>query len=459
MSQLIELLWRNKAYTEGIRDPLVGNDSRRGAMFAGFKTEMAFDNATGKPIKKTRQEYNAYDRICVYPGLCRDATNDYNIGPENGIDPSALDLPHNLQIPRTIKTDVFESSYQIDKMSGSDIGEGLSKWQDTPSDGVQRGLYPPTDWQQKNTTVPYHAVEPGMMIRKRQRHTTDASVVSEEYTTAGFVEDLNYANAGDTTISIDLAESIAGVGCTLKKIVVQCSKVEHHISEIVLDFSDITRGSGSISSNENPQSNLLTVLLDGREKMVTAYYDVKMGKFSSGKFKLGLRSVKYFPPLACAAGGFDSGSQVAIPGDITIGCEKLFAPSNSTGEPIDTTGYMYSYPNSLRGIVSETTGTAEGGSNKVTGARQVADVVNQGYDLNGSNKLSASTYHNYSDYSFTPKESNLTTTDAKSITQVEKNVSVEWRMPGVSNYTFKPRQTRGSILAINVVLQADVNAF
>ena len=87
MSQLIELIWRNTAYEEAIKDPSANRDDRKGAMFAGFKTEMAFDAMTSRTIKKVRQEHYAYDRMTVYPGMVRDSTYDYNIGPQKGVDP------------------------------------------------------------------------------------------------------------------------------------------------------------------------------------------------------------------------------------------------------------------------------------------------------------------------------------------------------------------------------------
>ena len=461
MSQLIELLWRNRAYVEGTLEPDSGQPERKGAMFAGFSSEMAFDNQSGRPIQKTRQEYLGYDRVCVYPGTCRDSKYDYNIGPEFGIDPASIDLPAHLQYPRTIKTDVFNTDNQIDAKAGVAFGTSMSKYQNTPALGAAKN----TGWEP--TAAPFYNTEPGMMIRKRARNAVDESVVTDQYAVAGFVPDLNYANAGDTTVSIDLAESIAGVGSVLKKITVQCSKANHHISEITLDFSDITRGSGSISSSENPQANLLTILLDGTEKVKECYFDCKMGKFGSNKFKLGLKSVKYFPPLACPSGGFDPGSQVAVPGDVTFGCERLYdlASAESKEPYVRRENGADSYPNPLRGATNASDHSLD--SHHISGARNVGDAVNQGYNIVGLGK----TTHSSTSYdgSILAKEENLTTTAPNSNAEIapspwtdtaniqHSRPEVMWKMAGCSSYTFKPREVRGTILAINVVLQADAS--
>jgi hypothetical protein len=456
MSQLIELLWRNKAYEEAIQDPVSGLPDRVGAMFGGFRTEMGFDNSAKKPVKKTRQEYHAYDRVCVYPGLCRDGIFDYAIGPEKGVDPSSMDLPSNLQIPRTVKTDVYGIAGHIDEVSktGSGThGESLETFHSVPSTGT--GTWAPKEH-------PYYHDPVGMMIRKRSRNQDDENAVAEEYATVKFVDDLNYANAGDTTISIDLAESIAGVGAVLKKVTVQCSKADHHISEVTLDFSDITRGSGSISSSEHPQANLLTILLDGKEKLHTAYFDCKMGKFGASKFKLGVKQVKYFPPMAHPSGGFDPGSQVAVPGSVTFGCERLYA-----GESTDTTDPYVgkrtaadTYANPHRGEVNATF--------PMSGRQMVSDAVNQGYQVAADTlKPEIHTYlkeggqlktmRNLEANSTTHANSGNPTTGTELSTQ--DGPAVSWRLAGCSSYTFKPRESRGTILAINVVLQADPTMF
>lgn len=465
MSQLIELIWRNKSYVEGTRDAADGYPQRKGAMFAGFKTEMGFDNMTGKPIKKTRQEYAGYDRVCVYPGLCRDGTHDYNIGPQKGVDPSSIDLPMDLQIPRTIPTEVYEPANQLDRVKGKPSVSGtLEHYQNDsePSDASQLDLW-------RSLSVPYNAVGTGMMIRKRSRFTDDSDVIAPVYAKVGFVDDLNYANAGDTTVSIDLNESISGVGAVLKKVVVQCSKTDHHISEVVLDFSDITRASGSISSSENPQANLLTILMDGHERVHTAYFDCKMGKFSASKFQLGVKSIKYFPPMGTPAGGFDPGSQVAVPGDVSVHCEKHYHDASATGTETTnraTTDVHYSLPNAYRSDPKDSAGNT-----LVTGARMVADAVNAGYHISGSSedgtaKTSAddsAQYPTHAKSSLTELSKNTTQTLATAahpgVHEITRDVSVAWSMPGVSSYTFKPRQPRGSVLAISIVLQADANMF
>ena len=481
MSQLIELLWRNKAYVEGCSDPHVSYPNRKGAMFAGFTTEMGFDNNNTQPSKKVRHEYINYDRVAVYPGVVQDHSNTYNIGPVNGTDPASTDLPANLQIPRTIKTDVFNANNRLEEGAAAD-------YHDRPEDGYGYGSKA-TDVDNFKAKPdakgrPPHLLNPGMMVRKQERFADDTDPVSSEYTSASFVEDIDFQNAGDTWVSIDLNDSIAGVGAILKKVVVQCSKADHHISEVCLDFSDVTRTSGSISSSENPQSNLLTILLDGKEKVHTAYFDCKMGKFGSSKFKLGLNRVRYFPPLSCEAGGFDSGSQVAQPGDLYFSCEKKFEPSIDNadiykgtardGETVEGAGDgtvdldikeeygrhpMQSWPNTLRGIPND----------YICGQQMVADSINAGYNLIGVDASGApAAVQSYMKTAVPGTTSDLLYNSTKTQEQndmfffpnptgeeIVNDCKINWLRTGCSTYTFKPRQPRGTILAINVVLQAD----
>lgn len=434
MSQIIELIWRNRAYEEATRDPVDGQPNRKGAMFAGFKTEMGFDSETHKSTSRLRQEYLAYDRLCCYPGAVRDSTNEYCIGPQHGVDPASLNLPYNLQYPRTVATDLFRAGSHRHVADTTESG-----WHATPDEAASRHkkLQPTTDY----------SVNPGMVVRKRSRNDVDSELIAPEYTTLKFADDISYANAADTTVSIDLQESIAGVNAVLKKVVVQCSKAEHHISEITLDFSDITRGSGSISSSENPQSNLLTILMDGHEKLHTAHFDCKMGKFQSSKLKFAVRNVKYFPPMACEAGGFDCGSQIAVPDSVTFNCER-----------VGTTNVAASLPNTLRGIPDDPfTSTISTGNNTredISGRSKVSDAVNQGYRLVGDGRTDQAT--TTTNGSYIPNDDNLTTVSYTDKTEIKDDVKVAWRQPGVSEYKFKQRTTRGTILAISVFLQADV---
>lgn len=453
MSQLIELLWRNRAYTEGIADPAVNYENRKGAMFAGFKTEMGFDNDTRKPQKRTRHEYLNYDRCLVFPGKLEDSTNSYHIGPTNGQDPASLDLPSSMQMPRTIATEIYDSGKQLTAAS-------IQNWHTKPEEGSGPGIVDPSKYGVKPDDThgtPEHMLKPGMMVRQRARYADDGNdPVAEKYAVAGFINDIDYGNAGDCTVSIDLAESIAGVSCVLKKVVVQFSKVDHHISEFTLDFSDITRGSGSISSSENPQSNLLTILLDGKEKLHTSYFDCKMGKFGASKFKLGVRNVHYFPPLSCEAGGFDSGSQVATATSMTFNCEKSYegAMTTEAGSSLDVAPQFarspnQAWPNPLRGVPEEG-----------CGATLVADAINQGYDMIGkaADGTGDATSADHTS-STTPQPNTSDLNDNKTTTSAGKEITsvaqVCWRRAGCSSYTVQPRKTRGTILAVNVTLQAD----
>lgn len=469
MSQLIELIWRNKRYTEGTRDPDVAFPDRKGAMFAGFSTEMGFENETGKPSKKPRQEHASYDRVCVYPGTCMDNKYSYAIGPQHGSDPASLDLPHILQVPRTVKTDVFSYKRQIDRVrnDGSTTNLGPENYHAIPEQGT--ALYPPDE-----NGHPHYFKEPGMTIRKRGKFSSDSSatVDLQDYSTLGFIDDIDYANAGDTNVAIDLNESIAGVTAVLKKVVIQMSKENHHISEVVIDFSDITRGSGSISSSSNPQSNMLTIMLDGKSKLHEAFFDCKMGKFGASKFKLGIADVNYFPPMSCAAGGFDAGSQVAVPGDIYMSCERKFDTPSSTLHELQgqfKDDQLHSWPNPARGVPDPTKYVS-------SGSTLVRDAVNSGFRMDGTGSLTATdsagtaaqraacygsvTNAIGTQLGTTQRNSdNLITTSDNGTTAITGTVNHQWMQPGVSTYSFKPRETRGTLLAVNVVLQADSNTF
>ncbi len=514
MSQLIELLWRNTAYEDAIKAPNIRFANRKGAMFAGFDTEMSFDSTSKTVTKKFRQEAMSYDRICVYPGKVVDSQHDYNIGPLGGVDPASLDLPMAMQMPRTVETERFSADLQVDYANAQLLADRPSTTNDNqmgiadpnvvggaPNAQQQTGGFSqaaeyyqascatgngPKGWpdkkdpEQRDSGKPNYLVPPGMMIRKRTRHGTDSSIVSDNYAQLAFADDMNFNSAGETKVLMDLDNNVTGVGCVLKKIVVQCSKEHHHISEISLDFSDITRSSGSISSNENPQANILTILMDGKTKLHEAYYDVKMGKFASNKFHLGLSSVRYFPPLASPAGGFDAGSQVAVPDTLTFNCERLGVDSSlDAAVSVSNQGYVDrgpgdSFPNPLRGTAAKLTNNdTTRDQYGPTGARNVADAVNMGYQMESAAHGEVGN-PNYVKGKFDVEAppanrvtmhtagDNLVTNDFGAVGQLVPEVrrpQVNWKMSGASSYTFKPRETRGTILAVTVIMQADPSAY
>ena len=221
-----------------------------------------------------------------------------------------------------------------------------------------------------------------------------------------------------------------------------------------------------------------------------------MGKFGASKFKLGLSGVKYFPPMSCSAGGFDAGSQVAQVKHLTFGCEKLYEADmdDSTAEDLPygdrqqadiNTMRADAYPNPLRGIKKATNKNGKSGpvanNYRFSGARMVADAVNAGYQVHdGLDKPAIqNTYAVNIDVagkedlieSILPLEANTVAThgnltqagaatmsdDATVKERAEPKCS--WHMAGASSYTFRPREPRGTILAITVCLQADPNMF
>lgn len=134
-----------------------------------------------------------------------------------------------------------------------------------------------------------------------------------------FVDDVEWHNAGSTILDMHLDSHVGGSQATLKKIVLQFSKEDHQISEVVIDLSDILRSQGSINGASAGQPAQLaakqkpeiTILCDGKKRMQEVYYDTSVGFFTTNKFKFGVSKVRYFPPLVSASGGFDDGSHVA----------------------------------------------------------------------------------------------------------------------------------------------------
>jgi hypothetical protein len=134
-----------------------------------------------------------------------------------------------------------------------------------------------------------------------------------------FVDDVEWHNSGSTMLDMHLDSHVGGSQATLKKIVLQFSKEDHQISEVVIDLSDILRSQGSIngasagrpaelSAKQKPE---ITILCDGKKRMQEVYYDTSVGLFTTNKFKFGVSKVRYFPPLVGTTGGFDNGSHVA----------------------------------------------------------------------------------------------------------------------------------------------------
>ena len=561
-SQLVELIWRNRAYQDGISDPDGVSDYRVGAMFGGFRTEMGFDNEKRIPEKKVRQEYISYDRVCAYPGRVQDSKFAYDIGPTAGCDPASMDLPAQLQMPRTVATDVHDAAKErkLDFRAGlysQRVRREVRGDEDgrteivAPEDGdYAKGMTNPIDADigkgRDGDGRPTHFLNPGMMVRKRPLYSEDDVPISNEYAAIKYVDDIDYSNAGDTSVDIDLNETISGVNCVLKKIVIQCSKSDHHISELTVDFSDITRGSGSITSSENPQCNQLTIMLDGKKKLHTAYFDCKMGKFGASKFKLGIKDVRYFPPMSNSAGGFDAGSQIAPHGAITMRAEKQFEPATyremgmpplygfTTTNPgtddiaaeldaqgvgmgfdtrrFDESGGIYARKTdsvSARGAAPDPRhmfATKLGAPHKIvplwaeryptqawpntlnrepsvygSGASNVADAVNAGFDLRadtvvdgevvpetnpvapiaGVTVLDTGTKEQV-DVEW-PRSLNVGTTHDWTTNQTVRNDSnpmmsnaaIRWHRAGCSNYEFRPRESRGTLLAVCITMQAD----
>jgi hypothetical protein len=134
-----------------------------------------------------------------------------------------------------------------------------------------------------------------------------------------YVDDVEWHNSGSTLLDMHLDSHVGGSQATLKKIVLQFSKEDHQISEVVVDLSDILRSQGSINgaaagrpaelnAKQKPE---ITILCDGKKRMQEVYYDTSVGFFTTNKFKFGVSKVRYFPPLVGAIGGFDNGSHVA----------------------------------------------------------------------------------------------------------------------------------------------------
>ncbi len=460
MSQLIELVWRNKAYLEGTSDP-DGSAKRHGALFAGFSTEMSFLHGGGFSVPKDRGEVMNYDRVLVYPGMVQDSAISYRIGPQRGLDPASLDLPMTHQIPRTVATTVFNNTTKtnsIDKFH-TETTSGYGDERGAGSVGPGDEIPVPDEGRPK----PF--LNPGMMIRKRPRNTDDVLITASEHMKLAYIPDIDYNNPGECALSIDLQESIAGTPATLKKVVLQFSKENHHISEVTLDFSDVTRGSGSISSSTAPRQNSLTILCDGKKRLQDVAFDCKMGNFGANKFKLTVSEVKYFPPLATPAGGFDPGSQVAILGDLQFGCEKNYEPNTvqEDGTAFATSAQaaamgiarlpMHAMPNPLRDATVDDLGG---------GAQNVADAVNKGYDLIGQASVDVGSGTAKKEYSATRSiaagsvnaaTDNIDVNTHKN--RLDQELNVQWRRVGCSSYTVKQREPKGTLLAVNIILQAD----
>ena len=176
-----------------------------------------------------------------------------------------------------------------------------------------------------------------------------------------------------------------------------------------------------------------------------------MGKFGANKFKLGLADVNYFPPMSTSAGGFDPGSQVAVPGDIQFVCERRgdYSGGAGAGTPFADANAQF-WPNPLRDI--PIAGNSSGGS------QMVRDAVNTGFQVKADNSM-ADPDVTVNGTLNQRNGDNVITSAAAGAVGLSGNPVVMWKTPGVSSYSFKPRESRGTVLAVNVVLQADSNAF
>lgn len=403
-ASMIELVWRNPAYEAGLQ--------KHGALFGGFKSEVNSDYESGRPGKKTRTEYKKFDRQFVYPGFIEDANNAYHIGNSEGWDPAcasaAGSVPPDLQMPRAVLTSSHrehatpagkkDSSTQVgilpkraqstmsyarrfdelayadgipDKVIMSVTGEALSFAQGTPA---QNGTgFNPHTWDVEDgpqTAVPSGAAadmdswgaDPDCKIRRviKQGETlatesglTELQEGVEEYNKNNeamveFVDDVEWHNSGSTMLDMHLDSHVGGSQATLKKIVLQFSKEDHQISEVVIDLSDILRSQGSINgaaagrpaelnAKQKPE---ITILCDGKKRMQEVYYDTSVGFFTTNKFKFGVSKVRYFPPLVGTTGGFDNGSHVATITPTFGGLQPTMEASVATSQHSEVGPYV-----------------------------------------------------------------------------------------------------------------------
>ena len=416
-AQLIELIWRNPAYQRATQSPASEDDTvGKGALFGGFRTtsSCAYSQADA-PAKRLRSEYDTANRVLCYPGELFDKKYKYVLGPENGWDKDSRELPIETALVRTTPTD--RDSYrdaEANPFFTTSDDKTVPAWNE-----IRR--YSATQSLDSDAPVDYKQAADSAGTTTHKARPNDGERIQ-------FVDDINWANEGDTTMTMDLEESITGANCNLKKICLQFSKENHHASEVTFDFSDITRAQGSISSSSHPMANMITILLDGKEKLHTSYFDCRMGKFGANKFKLSVKSIKYFPPLTSPLGGFDAGSQVARdvrtvyriapPSSLAITSDAGF--SNTTNPASQATGD----PNATRA------GAA---------SRAVAAINN--YGVNDS--TDAYTWKYYGG-------DGLATVGAGTAGAQTMDVSA-----GISEYSTAARETRGTLLSAAIYLQAD----
>ena len=375
---MIELVWRNPAYQEGL--------AKHGAMFGGFKSEVNMDYMEDRPGKKTRTEYKKFDRQFVFPGFVEDSKNSYHIGNSEGWDPSCASaagtVPPDLQMPRAVLTSSHREHETPAGTGGKETrianmplrtqstqsyarlldeqktGADITMFTDpsfssnpTHASPAQNGTpYNPHTWDVHDKHHASHLIDEPLpsrtivdmnswgadpdckirrVIKQGTQSTTDSGLAElqdgalqnskETESVIELVDDVEWHNSGATMLDMHLDSHVGGSRATLKKVVLQFSKEDHQVSEVVLDLSDILRSQGSIngasagrpaeqSAKQKPE---ITILCDGKKRMQEVYYDTSVGEFTTNKFKFGVSKVRYFPPLVGVTGGFDNGSHVA----------------------------------------------------------------------------------------------------------------------------------------------------
>jgi|TARA_R110000737_G_scaffold260848_4_gene269162 hypothetical protein len=410
-AQLIELIWRNPAYQRATQSPASEDDTvGKGALFGGFRTtsSCAYSQADA-PSKRLRSEYDTSNRVLCYPGELFDKKYKYVLGPENGWDKDSRELPIETALVRTTPTD--RDSYR-DAAANPSFKTSVPAWNE-----IRR--YTSTQSGDSDAPLDYKQAADN-------KARTDGGTERIQ-----FVDDINWANEGDTTMTMDLEESITGANCNLKKICLQFSKENHHASEVTFDFSDITRAQGSISSSSHPMANMITILLDGKEKLHTSYFDCRMGKFGANKFKLSVKSIKYFPPLSSPLGGFDAGSQVAR----DVRTVYRIAPPSSLATTPDAGFSNTTNP------ASQATGDPNAGRAGAA-SRTVAAINN--YGANEIDPADAYTWKYYGG-------DGLATVGA-GVGAIAQTMDVS---AGISEYSTAARETRGTLLSAAIYLQAD----